>query len=328
MIDVRINNQGLSDLLAAPPRIDDQLNAVCRTLEVTVKNEGVKNAIGQPIELWYNGKLHFEGRVFKRKFTAKGDISYKAYDPLIYFKNKNDWYVKNQTATQYIKTIAKTWGIKTGSIANTGVVFKALYYHAAEGDKVAIDLLARTYNGNRKKYWFRYVPGSGLTVFERKVPKELWAFQAGVNLLDASYEDSIEEVATMVKLVNRETGKIVQKINNAAYTAYGPLMHFEEVDKDQAKTMDSKAQQLLDKLSKVKISMGFEGINPDGVMPMFYSGDLVYVEEKHTRLIGAYYLENVSQLYVSDDLVEIGASVTKAANVAAIQYDDATEKPE
>lgn len=329
MIDVRINNQSLRELITSPPRISDQLNAVCRTLDVTLQNvPGIKNDKGQTVQLYYRNKLHFEGPLFIRGYNAAGQINLKAYDPLYYLRNKDDYYYKNVTATQGIKNVAKRWGIKTGSIANTGAVLPALYYPASEGDKVVIDMLARTYSLNRRKYWLRYIPGSGLTVFERVIPSKIWAFQVGVNLTSADYEESIEETATIVKLVNRETGKTVRKENTALKNKYGPMVHFEEVDKDHVNTMERKATNLLSSLGKVKVTQSIDGINPDGVMPMFYSGDLIYVEEKYTGLIGAYYIQDIDQTYVGANLVEIGASLTKAANIPEIQYEDANTKPD
>jgi hypothetical protein len=329
MIDVRINNQSLKDLIINPPKISDQLNAVCRTLDVTIRNvSGIKNDKGQTLQLYYNNKLQFEGPLFIRGYNAAGDIQYKAYDPLIFLKNKDDYYYKNVTASQGIKNLAKKWGIKVGSIANTGAVLPALYYPGSEGDKVLVDMLARTFGLNRKKFWARYTPGSGLTVFERVIPSKIWAFQVGVNLTAATYEESLEETATIVKLVNRGTGKTVVKQNSALKSKYGPLQHFEEVDKDAVNTMERKATDLLNRLGKVKVTQNIDGINPGGVMPMFYSGDLIYVEEKHTGLIGAYYIEDLTQTYVSESLVEIGASLTKASNIPDIQYDEATKKPD
>lgn len=328
MISLQSNGQDLRELLTAVPRISDQLNGVCRSLEFTVQNApGLSNKVGQDVVLYFNNTRHFEGRIFRRGFTAKGDVKYLAYDPLFYMKNKDDHYIKNMTATQGFKYLAGKYGINLGTMANTGVVFKALYYHAAEGDKVGVDLLARTYRQNGRKYWYRYVPGSGLTLFERVVPKEVWSFITGVNLTDASYEESIEETKTIVKLINRETGKVVVKENATAKKDFGPLVHFEEVDKDQVNTMDRKASDLVNSLSKVKISMDFDGVNP-GNMPMFYSGDVIYVQEKNTKIMGAYFIEDITQSYVNDSLIEIGASVTKAANIPDIQFDDATEKPD
>jgi hypothetical protein len=91
MIGLRINNQELRDLLAGPPRITDQLNAVCRTLEVTLQQaEGIENYLGQNVELWYGGKRWFVGFLARRSYNSTGAITYVAYDPLYYLKKNTD----------------------------------------------------------------------------------------------------------------------------------------------------------------------------------------------------------------------------------------------
>lgn len=329
MIDVQINGQSLRELLVDPPKLSDQLEAVCRTLDISIRNvPGIKNEKGQTVKLFYNGTLQFEGPLFNRRFDSSGNIVYRAFDPMIYMRNKDDYYFKNVTATQGIKNLAQRNGVKVGTIANTGAVLPPLYYPGREGDLVMLDMLARTRSLNKRKFWPRYVPGQGLTVFERVVPKKAWAFQLGINLTSAEYEDSIEETVTVVKLVNRETGKQVVKENAALKEKYGRLTYFEEVDKDEVNTMERRATNVLSSLGKVKATQSMEGINPDGTMPMFYSGDMVFVEEPYTGLIGAYYIEDITQTYISANLVEISASLTKAANVPEIQYDDARDKPD
>ncbi|AYP68371.1 tail protein [Bacillus phage vB_BboS-125] len=245
-------------------------------------------------------------------------------------RNPGDFYVKNQTATQAIRKLAQDLGIPIGSIANTRAVFKALYYHSAQPDKVAIDLIARTFKDTNKKYWYRFNPdtsGFGLQLFEKKIPSKLWAFQVGVNLESAEYADSIERLATVVKLVDRETGKVVERINTAAYKKYGPLTYFEEVNKDDNKNMDRIARERIEELSKVKADISIRGINPNRSMPQFFSGDVIYVEEKYTNLIGAYHIRNVTQTFHSDRLVLLGMDLQEAPEVAKLQYDRATENP-
>jgi len=234
------------------------------------------------------------------------------------------------TGTQGLKYLAGLVGVKTAKLANTGAVFKALYYQGADPDKIAVDLLARTYKANGKKYWYRFDPSTenfGLTLFERTVPALIWAFQVGVNLSNATLEESIEETATVVKLVNRETGKVVTKVNSAALQQYGNMRYFEEVDKDKAKTMEKDAQQLLDKLSKVNTEMDIDGVNPNRVMPQLFSADVIYVEEPRTKIIGAYHIKAITHTFFSDNLVKIGASIQKAPDVPEIQYEEATNNP-
>ena len=332
-LDIQLNNQSLRDILSGQPSITDQLNGVCRKLEFTVKKAaGLENYLGQPIELWYAGKRWFFGFVFKKGITNIGEFRYTAYDPLYFMKKApGDYYIKNMTATQGFLYLAAQVGIAVGPIAGTNVVFPALYYQNAEADKVAIDLLARTYKASGEKYWYRFEPGTtgfGLQVFPRIVPKEIWAFQVGVNLTAASYEESIEETATVVRLVNRETGKTVTKINTEALKSYGNLVHFEEVDKDEADTMEAKAQELLDKLCIVNTTMSVEGTNPYQAMPQLYSGDVIYVEEAVTQVIGAYHILNITQTFLNDNLITIAMDIQEAPDIPVIQYEDATKNPD
>lgn len=332
MIDVRVGQQRLNDILAAPPKIDDQINAACRKLTLRVRiSKDLKVQLGDAVELWYGGKRWYYGFLKYRKFRSKGEVELISYDPL-YFMNRNpgDFYVKNQTATQAIRKLAQDLGIPIGSIANTRAVFKALYYHSAQPDKVAIDLIARTFKDTNKKYWYRFNPdtsGFGLQLFEKKIPSKLWAFQVGVNLESAEYADSIERLATIVKLVDRETGKVVERINTAAYKKYGPLTYFEEVNKDDNKNMDRIARERIEELSKVKADISIRGINPNRSMPQFFSGDVIYVEEKYTNLIGAYHIRNVTQTFHSDNLVSLGMDLQEAPEIPKLQYDRATENP-
>lgn len=332
-LDIQLNSQSLRGILSGAPTISDQLNGVCRKLDFTVKKAaGLENYLGQPIELWYAGKRWFFGFVFKKGITNVGEFSYTAYDPLYFMKKApGDYYIKNMTATQGFLYLAAQVGIAVGPIAGTNVVFPALYYQNAEADKVAIDLLARTYKASGEKYWYRFDPDPnrfGLQVFPRIAPTEIWAFQVGVNLTSASYEESIEETATVVRLVNRETGKTVTKVNTEALKSYGNMVHFEEVDKDAADTMEAKAQELLDKLSIVKTTMSVEGTNPDQAIPQLYSGDVIYVEEAVTQIIGAYHILNITQTFLSDNLVTLAMDIQEAPDIPAIQYEDATKNPE
>lgn len=333
MLDVRINNQSIVNLLAKPPTITDQLNAVCRTLEVAVRQaDGLVNFLGQAIELWYNGTRWFYGFVRKRGFSSDGSVAYTAYDPLYFLKkNTDDWYFKNVTATQAFRTLAATSGVRIYSLANTGAVLPALYYQAKGAESVAADLLARTYKATGAKYWYRYRPDAGsdgIHLYKRGYPAKVWAFQVGINLVSASYEESIEDTCTIVKLINRETGKVVVKVDQAALNSWGPSVYFEEVNKDEAAGMEAKAKELLESLSVVATTMQASGINPNRVMPQFYSGDVIYVEEKYTRLLGAYFITNVTQTFDSDNLVSLGFDIQIAPEVPVIQYDDATTKPE
>lgn len=292
---------------------------------------GLENYQGQTVELWYGGKRWFIGTLRKRGSSHSGVISYLVYDPMIFMnKNVDDFYFPGQTAKQTINELAKASAVRVHNLVNTGAVLPPLYYQGAEADKVAVDQLVRTYGANKKKYWLRYNPGygeEGLDLFERVVPTKLWAFQVGVNLTSASMDESIEETITVIKLVNRDTGKVVQKVDEVKLKAYGKSVHFEEIDKDAADTMESKATELLQSLSSMSISQQIEGINPNNTMPQLYSGDYIYVEEKYTHIMGGYHIRNITQTFTSDNLITVSMDIERSPYVPEIQFEDAMKNP-
>jgi len=332
-MNITLNGKDLGPILSGSPSISDQLESVCRTMEFSVKGTAsLDNKLGQVVDLWYGGKRWFTGTLRKRGRKHDGIITYLVYDPMIFLtKNVDDFYFDGQTAKQGIKTLAEASAIKVRKLADTGVVLPPLYYQGAEADKVAVDQLVRTYQENKKKFWIRYNPDygdEGLDLFERVVPAKLWSFQVGINLTSASLEESIEETITVVKLINRDTGKVVQLVDAVKLKAYGKAVHFEEIDKDKADTMDTLAQTLLNNLSGVALTQQIEGINPDNVMPQLFSGDYVYVEEKNTKIMGGYHIRNITHTFVSDTLITISADIEKDAFVPDVQFEDATENPD
>ena len=331
-IEIVVGGQSLKPILNGPPKITDQLNAVCRTLQLPVQGGADLSAsLGQPVELFYKGKRWFFGYLFKEGTTHEGKVSYTAYDPLYFMKrNKDDFYYNKMTATQAFKDLAENSAIRIASLANTGVTLPALFYPGTEADKVGIDLLVRTHEKTTKRYWFKYKPdykADGLELFEKKVPTKVWAFTVGVNLERAYHERSIEETATVVKLINRETGRVVTKVAQEELKQYGQLKHSEEVDKDTtAVAMEKKAADLLKNLKKVNATMLAEGVNSNGVMPQFFSGDIIYVEEPRTKLAAGYYIRNVNHVFENDNLIRLAFDIQAVPDLPALIYTDAADK--
>lgn len=330
LLDVRAGSQQLGEVIRGTPRITDQLNSVCRTLEIPViYTPDLKSYLGDTAELWINGTRWFVGQIRKISKDARGNLTLLAYDPLYFLaRNPDDFYFKNMSATQIIKQLAKDSGVKVGKLENTVAALQPLYYKLKPPSKIAIDVIARTFYATNKKYWYRYEPDidiEGLILYERLIPPDVWAFQVGVNLVSANTVDSIEAAATVIKLVNRETGRVVLKVDQEKLEAWGPTVHAEEVDKNDADDMDRKAADLVDELSRIQTTIKVEGINTDAYMGQFYSGDVVYVEEQLTGLLGAYHIINATQTFIGDDNVILSFDLQHAPDVPVVQYSDATK---
>lgn len=215
-LQLKIDGKDFTGLLTGEPQIKDQLNACCRTLDFQLALTGIpQDLLAHSAELFYGRKRWFIGEVKKQKDGHDGLNKLTAYDPLFLFsKHDDDYYFENQTATQMAKTMANKIGVKIYKLENTKAVIAYVLYKKGSPSKIMIDALARTWNAGGDKFWFRYDPvHDGILLKRRTVPEKIWAFKTGNNLISADRERSIEEMCNTVKLVNRETGKTVSKVN-------------------------------------------------------------------------------------------------------------------
>lgn len=332
MIRLLINSQDVAPLLSDPPKITDDMQAVCRTLEFRLQaSEGLVNYLGQQVELYADDRREFFGFMETRGWEDSGAVTYKVFDPLYFLaKNPDDYYFNSGlTASQRAEEVLKNVGVIRGKLAPTGVTLPASFYKKAAGDQVIIDSLVKTATSGGKKFWLRFDPSLenfGATIFERFVPEEIWAFQRGVNLKSAHYEESLEDMINVVKLVNRETGKTVIKYAADSIADFGPRTQFEEVDKEAAPTMDKDAAAMLEAGNKVKTSISIEGINDGLVMPIFHTGDVVYVEDDITQALGAYYISRIDQTFISSTTVTIAMDLERDPSVPDAPFADAEEE--
>lgn len=321
-----LNNQDITGLVENRSiTLEDPIESPNRRLKFKLKRDNarqVANFLGQTATISVNGSTWFEGVVMVKGRDTTGRIQYTANDPAFYLgKNPGDYVYQQQAGEAIVQNLAEACGVAVGWMDPTGVVFPQLLYRGKYPDKIVLDVIARLVQ-NGKKFWYRYQPGVGLVFFERGIPTLAWVFEIGVNLTNASYEETIEAQITRATLVNRETGEVITREATEKLHP-GNVTNFEETDKtgaEMAGIVDSK----LAKLSQVGTTMRIEGVNP-GVMPMFWAGDAVYIHEPETNIVGGYYLKNVTQTIISDNLVILGADVIKARDIPEIQYEDATE---
>lgn len=323
-LQLKIDGNDFTGVLADNPVIKDQLNACCRTLTFKLSLYGNRlDLLAHKVELFYKGKRWFIGEIKKQKEEHDGTNSITAYDPLFLFgKHEDDYYFKNQTATQIVKSMAKKIGLKVYKLENTNVVISYVLYKKGAPDKITVDVLARTWKGGGDKFWFRYDPvNDGILLKRRTVPEMIWAFKTGGNLISASRERSIEEMYNTVKLINRETGKIATKVNAKNKALYGNTQYYEEIS-DKDKNLSKLAEQKLKSLSKITSTMNMSGLNSDGAMGQFFVGDPIYVEEKNTGIVGGYWVRNVSHTFLADDAIQLDFDLTATEDIPEIQYDN------
>lgn len=90
-----------------------------------LKDETLNITEGNAVRFKSDDNNVFYGFIFSKKRDKEGIITITAYDQLRYLKNKDTYVYENKTAGQVIKMIAKDFGLKTGSIANTKYKIKS-----------------------------------------------------------------------------------------------------------------------------------------------------------------------------------------------------------
>lgn len=90
-------------------------------LNFSVINDGVCNFTeGNPVRLKVDKKDVFYGFIFSKKRDKDEVIDVVAYDQLRYLKNKDTYVYENKTVGELIEMIASDFGLKTGTLENTG----------------------------------------------------------------------------------------------------------------------------------------------------------------------------------------------------------------
>ena len=224
-------------------------------------NDVVTPAEGNAVSVKYDSDPYFKGFVFKNGFSNSDPAKITSYDQLRYLKAKDTYSFKNKTASQAAQQIFSDFGLKAGTIENTGYNLGNL---SPFDDKVVLDMISDCINltlRNTKKYY--YIKDEfGLAVL-RNIESTISSLlvSTGSTLFNYSYERSIDdETYNQIKLArdNKDTGKreIYISKDSSTIKKWGLLQYYEKLDDsvnpEQAKAksdallgLKNKAQQKL-----------------------------------------------------------------------------------
>lgn len=173
-----------------------------------VKDEIINFTEGNAVRMRVDNKNIFYGFVFSKKRDKNGLITVTSYDQLRYFKNKDTYVYTNKTAGEFIKMIASDFGMRTGTLENTGYkIASRIEDNVSLFDMIqnALDLTLQ----NKKEMYVVYDDFGKITL------KSLYSMR--LNLLvdeetgeNYSYTSSIDsDTYNRIKLVyeNEKTGK-------------------------------------------------------------------------------------------------------------------------
>ena len=87
-----------------------------------IRTENLSFEEGDPCRFSVDGKPLFYGFVFEKARSGSNpkNIKVTVYDQLYYLKNKDTYVYSNKTATEVVKMIAEDFGLRLGTLADTG----------------------------------------------------------------------------------------------------------------------------------------------------------------------------------------------------------------
>ncbi len=91
-----------------------------------LKGENASFAEGDQVLFSLGGKPCFQGYIFAKKKTEKGEIHTLCYDQLRYLRARQSYVFSGYTLAAVVKKIAADFGLKTGAIADSKYVIPSL----------------------------------------------------------------------------------------------------------------------------------------------------------------------------------------------------------
>jgi len=246
---------------------------------------------GSELRLMLDEKVElFRGILFADSINSDGQMTLTAYDENIYLtKNKDTKIFRNQTASAVIKRLCNEFSISIGKIEDTGFVIPKLVFREKTLFEMMVMALTESQKQNGEAFYITSKEGK-LQLLPRKEQKVQWVLENGVNVLGASYSQSIEDTKTLVKVIGGDAKKKEIAANakdSELIKRYGIMQHLEKPDGSMTKSqMEQRAKQLLKDLATIDDEARIECLGIHEVV----SGLAVYVKESVTGILGGYYV--------------------------------------
>ena len=209
-----------------------------------IKTDGLIFLEGDACRFSVNGVPIFYGFVFEKSRSGSNDkrIKVTAYDQLYYLNNKDYFQYENKTAAEVIRMLAEDFGLRLGSLENTGYKIVS----RTEDGKSLFDIIQNALDETLKatsQLYVLYDKAGKLTlsnVDNMKVGSLISEDTAG----DYAYKSSIaNDTYNKIRLFRDGTSPVTVK-NNESIKQWGVLQYVEKVD-DSSVNLNSMATSLL-----------------------------------------------------------------------------------
>ena len=244
-IEIQNGKKGYMPVIADTVTLTTERTDTPGKLEFSVIwDQKLKIEEGNPVKLTVNKKVLFYGFIFTFSHTKSSVVKITAYDQVRYLLNKDTYYFKKQTADSIIKMVAKDYGLRVGSIAETGYTIPARLMD----NKTLLDMMQDSLEitlTNNKKLFCLYDKAGKLTL-KQSADMKIGLLIDADTAEDFDYSSTIDSgVYNVIKLVYEKDGKRTAYVaqDKATQKKWGSLQYFEKID-DTANA-NNKAKTLL-----------------------------------------------------------------------------------
>lgn len=206
---------------------------IARKLEVSLaysifdRNQP-RTQVGPGTKVWaiLDGKEIFRGIVWDRQLNSSEELSFTAYDYLIYLtKSKVTYNFKNITCQDATKKICSELGITVGTLASTGRFNRIIQA------KSAYEAIMEMYTQDSKLTGNQYIPvmdGLKLNVIKKGSIVSNFSLNLQLNsnennISSVNYSDSIDSMVNRVKIYDDKNNLIGQIENSNWIKSFGVL---------------------------------------------------------------------------------------------------------
>ncbi|WP_404407744.1 phage portal protein [Jeotgalibacillus malaysiensis] len=261
-----------------------------RKIDVRCLNRTVNE--GETVILKWREVELFRGIVFKKGRSKDTTLTFTAYDLLQYLLKNRDVYIfSNKRADQILSRICNDFQIPVSSIANTGYVIKSLPFI---NETSLYDIWLKAMIETEKQTGIRYNLKSekGKIKLEKVTsPSGLWVLETGNNIENYSYDTSIEDTATQVKVVSgtEENKQTVVISDNDGKQRFGTLQYYENVPEELNKAqLTERANNLLAEKKGIAENLIVDSLG----IPSLTSGMMVQTKIDDLGINRQYYLDD------------------------------------
>lgn len=239
--------------------------------------------VGDKIRLYEYDLELFRGIVWSKNIdSASQFLKVTCYDDLIYLtKSQIAKVYKSVTPEAVTRQLCSEFNVAAGGLASTGV----------SRDYVALgqtpyDVIMASYTYASKKNGNKYMPrmmNGKLHVIEKGTSQANVILDPKYNLQNIKYDQSLERMINSVIVYKSEDGSTVLTEQNSAWISkYGKLQKTLSYSEDEDnRALAKKELKDIERKAEAK-AFGHPGC---------IAGNIVYVRDEHTGLIGKFYID-------------------------------------